>query len=199
MALFYIATWEEYYTGKLILPIMNGPNEGLLLGALTSLTTYMYGVSYWQTTTWNDNIIQPYILPMLPSLVQDWIPTNLRNCNIQVYMALFGFCQETCSKSMLVIFKYGAKSALDLLPFLTLGGATFIVGMVQPEIFVQMPRTTLHLISGLFVEMCAQLMLNHITHTSFFTISMGTTSIGHFDHFGRLGKCRKQVSTPMTF
>lgn len=29
---FYVATWEEYYVGKLVLPIINGPAEGVLLG-----------------------------------------------------------------------------------------------------------------------------------------------------------------------
>lgn len=167
MALFYIATWEEYYTGKLILPIMNGPNEGLVLGALTSFATYLYGVSYWQTTSWNDSILQPYILPMLPTVMRNVIPTKMTNAEIQVCMATFGFVQETCSKSMWVAYKYGLKSVWELLPFFTLCVSTLWIGMVQPDIFVNMPRTTLHLISGLFVEMCAQLMLNHISHSPF--------------------------------
>jgi ethanolaminephosphotransferase len=29
---FFFATWEEYYLGKLILPVINGPSEGVLLG-----------------------------------------------------------------------------------------------------------------------------------------------------------------------
>jgi len=31
-ALFYVGTWEEYHTGTLIMPIMNGPNEYVALG-----------------------------------------------------------------------------------------------------------------------------------------------------------------------
>ena len=34
---FYISTWEEYYTGSLVLPIINGPSEGLILGASLSV------------------------------------------------------------------------------------------------------------------------------------------------------------------
>ena len=30
---FYFSTWEEYYTGALVLPVINGPSEGLILGA----------------------------------------------------------------------------------------------------------------------------------------------------------------------
>ena len=29
---FYVATWEEYYVGQLVLPIINGPSEGVLIG-----------------------------------------------------------------------------------------------------------------------------------------------------------------------
>uniref|UniRef100_M4BEY9 Uncharacterized protein n=1 Tax=Hyaloperonospora arabidopsidis (strain Emoy2) TaxID=559515 RepID=M4BEY9_HYAAE len=28
---FFMATWEEYYTGTLVLPVINGPNEGFWL------------------------------------------------------------------------------------------------------------------------------------------------------------------------
>jgi len=31
---FYVATWEEYYVGDLVLPIINGPSEGVLLGVM---------------------------------------------------------------------------------------------------------------------------------------------------------------------
>jgi hypothetical protein len=29
---FYVATWEEYYVGQLVLPPINGPSEGVLIG-----------------------------------------------------------------------------------------------------------------------------------------------------------------------
>jgi len=166
MALFYVATWEEYYTGKLILPIMNGPNEGLVLGALTSLTTFLYGTAYWQSTTWFDTVVQPYIMPMLPTILQEYIPKDfyLRNCDIQVFMACFGFVQETFTKAFFVAKKYGLESLVNLLPFFTLMLCTFMVGMYDPQIWIRMPRTTIHLISGLFVEMSAQLMLDHISN-----------------------------------
>ena len=166
MALFYVATWEEYYTGKLVLPIMNGPNEGLVLGALTSLTTFFYGISYWQGTDWYDSIVKPYVIPMLPSVLQESIPNDfyLRNCDIQVYMACVGFVQETVSKSVVVAWNYGASSLLNLLPFVTLMVCTFAIGVYNANVWIGMPRTFIHLCSGLFVEMCAQLMLDHITN-----------------------------------
>jgi ethanolaminephosphotransferase len=169
MSLFYVTTWEEYYTGKLTLPIINGPNEGMVLGALTSLTTCIYGVSYWQDTTWYERVLKPYLIPILPSTIRNMIPVNnaLRNCDIQVLIATIGFIQETVSKTTLVVYSCGLKSTFDLLPFWTLLVCTFLIGLCRADILIDMPRTTLHLISGLFVEMSTHLMLDHITSETF--------------------------------
>lgn len=34
---FTFATWEEYYTGKLILPVLNGPTDGVLICIFTTI------------------------------------------------------------------------------------------------------------------------------------------------------------------
>eukprot|EP00735_Rhodelphis_limneticus_P007773 TRINITY_DN20405_c0_g1::TRINITY_DN20405_c0_g1_i1::g.8465::m.8465 TRINITY_DN20405_c0_g1::TRINITY_DN20405_c0_g1_i1::g.8465 ORF type:complete len:346 (-),score=99.84,sp/O82567/AAPT1_ARATH/34.45/2e-55,CDP-OH_P_transf/PF01066.16/1.8e-19,CDP-OH_P_transf/PF01066.16/4.6e+03,CDP-OH_P_transf/PF01066.16/3.5e+03 TRINITY_DN20405_c0_g1_i1:154-1191(-) len=45
---FYFATWEEYYTGELVLPVINGPTEGLLIGAFLHIVTGLFlGGSFW--------------------------------------------------------------------------------------------------------------------------------------------------------
>eukprot|EP00123_Amoebidium_parasiticum_P010085 comp19883_c0_seq1/m.24054 comp19883_c0_seq1/g.24054 ORF comp19883_c0_seq1/g.24054 comp19883_c0_seq1/m.24054 type:complete len:413 (-) comp19883_c0_seq1:262-1500(-) len=36
---FFAATWEEYYTGELHLPVINGPNEGIAMGVLIHIGT----------------------------------------------------------------------------------------------------------------------------------------------------------------
>lgn len=164
MALFYVATWEEYYTGKLILPFMNGPNEGLVLGALTSLTTCVFGLGFWQGTLWYDTWVEPYLVPILPGFLVKWIPQGgLRNSDIQVIMACGGFVQETLSKTISVTRTYGARALLTTIPFCTLMVATFCIGACDPDVWSRMPRASLHLCSGLFVEMCSQLMLDHTT------------------------------------
>ena len=168
MVLFYVTTWEEYYTGKLILPFMNGPNEGLVLGALTSLTTCLYGLDFWQGTSWYDSIVGPYMVPLLPAFVQAWIPQGgLRNCDIQALMACGGFVQETFLKTISVTRRYGTGALLNMLPFVTLSVTSLVIGACDADVWIRMPRTTLHLWSALFVEMCAQLMLDHTTHERF--------------------------------
>jgi hypothetical protein len=113
--------------------------------------------------------MKAYVIPMLPSVIKDMIPVRfeLRNCDIQVLMASFGFVQETVRKITIVACRHGINSIVDLFPFLALLVCTFLVGLYQVDIWIGMPRTTLHLISGLFVEMCTQLMLNHMTAEKF--------------------------------
>lgn len=44
---FFFATLEEYYTGELHLPIINGPNEGLLIISLIHFITAAVGPQLW--------------------------------------------------------------------------------------------------------------------------------------------------------
>lgn len=39
---FYVATWEEYYTHELILPIINGPSEGVALGVGLGTSPFLF-------------------------------------------------------------------------------------------------------------------------------------------------------------
>ena len=44
---FYLTTWEEYYVGAMVLPIINGPTEGILLTVCGCLYTAYQGSSLW--------------------------------------------------------------------------------------------------------------------------------------------------------
>ncbi|XP_057765653.1 choline/ethanolaminephosphotransferase 1 isoform X2 [Salvia miltiorrhiza] len=44
---FYCATWENYFTNTLILPIINGPTEGLLLIYMVHFFTAIVGTEWW--------------------------------------------------------------------------------------------------------------------------------------------------------
>jgi ethanolaminephosphotransferase len=45
--MFFMNTWEEYYRGALVLPIINGPNEGLMVAIATYLFTAWVGPGWW--------------------------------------------------------------------------------------------------------------------------------------------------------
>lgn len=45
---FFMNTWEEYYRGALILPIINGANEGILVAVGLYILTAVNGVTWWR-------------------------------------------------------------------------------------------------------------------------------------------------------
>ncbi|PIA57513.1 hypothetical protein AQUCO_00600317v1 [Aquilegia coerulea] len=44
---FYGATWENYFTNTLTLPVLNGPTEGLMLIYMSHLFTAIVGAEWW--------------------------------------------------------------------------------------------------------------------------------------------------------
>jgi ethanolaminephosphotransferase len=145
--MFYVATWEEYYTGELILPVVNGPNEGLFGGAMLSLTTCFLGTEFWQSTSVYD------------ALLSSILSTPVRNADIQVAVAIVGILKENIAKTSFVGNKYGWKTLKDQVPLWLL---VVLPLLVDAQVWLRMPRTTLHLMSALFVEPITQLMLDHI-------------------------------------
>lgn len=156
-AMFYIATWEEYHTGELIMPIVNGPNEGLMGGALLSLTSWWLGPYFWQGTDWSQSL--QMIFPQLSEF-------TIRNCDFVIIAASIGFVQEILIKTALVTPKYPGSTA-SLLPFAVFATCFFLVGYLEPEVLLSLPRTSLHLAMLLFVEMSTELMLSHVTAQTF--------------------------------
>lgn len=171
MAAFYIATWEEYFTGKLILPIINGPSEGLILGAALSLTSAIKGAEFWHGTEGFDAVVAPYILPHLPAALatSSYIPEDgVRNCDMIALMTVLALTREVLTKTCTTCRRYGlAAPLLNLAPFVALAAGALYIGATDPAILVRQPRTCLHLIAALFVEMVTQLMLDHMTAEKF--------------------------------
>ena len=164
-ALFYIATWEEYYTGELILPIFNGPNEGLVGGAMLSLTTYFYGPQFWQGYSAFDQVILPILsLVVAPEMAQS---LRIQNCTLQGLVTFVGISQEVILKSLHVSRKYGIHSLRDSAPFFAVSFATLLIGWCDKGIWIELPRTSLHLYACLSVEMVTELMRAHIAHQKF--------------------------------
>jgi len=158
---FYVTTWEHYFTGQLILPIVNGPSEGLLGTALVSFVSYWFGSQYWQQTDIFDYI--SYLVPT-NSLLEDM---NLRNCDFVVIAVLLCTFQEVILKAPALMKKYEG-STIALMPMVVLVFCFFIIGSVDPNIWLPIPRTSIHLSMVLFVEMTTALMLAHITAQPFF-------------------------------
>ncbi|GKY99390.1 hypothetical protein MPSEU_000893700 [Mayamaea pseudoterrestris] len=165
-ALFYVGTWEEYYTGQLIMPIVNGPNEGLLGAICMSLASYINGPEFWQKTSGWDDIVAPllqFAAKRFPPLAT-WLPHYaLRNADLLIIAASFGFVQEVSQKINTVSRTFGRTAVATLLPFATLIVCCLVVGWKDVDVWLYSPRTSLHLCATLFVEAVTELMLKHTT------------------------------------
>jgi ethanolaminephosphotransferase len=167
-AMFFIGTWEEYHTGELIMPVFNGPNEGLLGAVLMSLLSYFYGPQYWHSHSWWNHVLR---------VVGVYIPTTslapLRNCELLLWATKIGCVQEITLKISSVVRKQGARVLPSLVPFVTLVTCAILIGQTttttssnttSSNLWLEYPRTSLHLCAILFVEMTTALMLQHTTH-----------------------------------
>ena len=165
---FFMSTWEEYHTGELIMPIINGPNEGLLMGIVANVVSWWYGPGIWQQSTIWDNIVVPAVGSMTPLRLFEWLPTSMSDSEIILLLVSILFVPELISKIFFVAKSYPTKSPISkLIPFVTLFVCSFVVGYVDLDIWLSMPRTSLHLCAALYVEMTTALMIAHVTETSF--------------------------------
>jgi ethanolaminephosphotransferase len=160
-AMFYIATWEQFFTGELVLPIVNGPTEGLVGTALLSFVSYSLGPQYWQQTDIFDSVSS---IAAVNAVMED---AKLRNCDLVVIAISIGMSQEIILKSIAVTRKYKG-SAEGLIPMVVLALCYLVIGCIDPNVWLDNPRTSLHLSMVLFVEMSTELMLAHVTAQSFF-------------------------------
>lgn len=171
MIAFYVSTWEQYYTGTLILPPFNGPSEGLIMGASLSIVSFVWGPMFWQETSIVDmaidkfgslvsdgNAISVYFMPM---------QGRVRNMDLVVLAAVVSLVQEVVLKTGSVVRKYGVQSLRTMLPHLLLVSSTYAIVHCDPTIFLRCPRTMMHLISGLFTEQTTQLMLDHMVEEQY--------------------------------
>lgn len=157
--LFYVATWEEYHVGELVLPIFNGPSEGLFMGAALHLTTFFKGGAFWHGTGFYDSIksFLPFDIPF---------DQPLRNIDFIVIFTLMGGLQEIALKTTQVNKKHPG-SLSGLVPFAVFATGFIFMAWKDINVWLSIPRTSLHLAMVLFVEMTTDLMLAHMTNQKY--------------------------------
>jgi len=164
---FYIATWEEYHTHKLVLPLLNGANEGVVGTAMISFASWWMGQKYWHQYGMYEVVVEPF----LPVLVKDMLPeafqTGMANKDV-VLMALALFsAREVAGKIINVVPKYGLKSLSGVLPLAVLMALSVLIVQSNPQVLIHNQRVVLYLYGVIFVEMVTGLMLDHMTRKKF--------------------------------
>uniref|UniRef100_A0AAV1UPU4 CDP-alcohol phosphatidyltransferase n=1 Tax=Peronospora matthiolae TaxID=2874970 RepID=A0AAV1UPU4_9STRA len=144
---FIFATWEEYYSGSLELPVINGPTEGILLGIALKLFTACVGVDFW-THELIDGVQNNSLLVcvLIVSLCATLL-VNVRNVLKAVHLN---------QDSVLVAFT-------RLLPFIIINALAGLWALYSPsDIFLTHPRMFLWMLGLLNSKLVLHLMLAHL-------------------------------------
>ena len=153
LAIFFTTTMEEYFTGSLRLPVFNGPNEGLLGGAVLSISAWYFGPHIWQQRqAWTIILFSWYH------------PEGLRPLELLFLVGAPVFLLEVLRTTVRLSQQYGTRKVLQVFtPFLCLASCTVVIGFVDCDVILRVPRTWVHLVCALFVEMTTHLMFSHMT------------------------------------
>ncbi|OWZ21300.1 CDP-alcohol phosphatidyltransferase [Phytophthora megakarya] len=146
---FFMATWEEYYTGTLALPIINGPNEGLLIMYSIYVGTAIVGPSVWT---------QPnFLFPELNNnhvFVLITITSAVGQCLFSAVVAI---------RSMERKAKDGAAALFGITPFISLVFLSALWVLWSPsDVFTDHPRLLIWTVGFVFAKMVMHMMLSHM-------------------------------------
>jgi len=181
LSTFYAATWEEYYTGELILPEINGPNEGVIIVAGMHVITGLFGPSMWLKTIDLFGGFQLNTAAVIFSAFSSYstILMNIKNVFIFLrnHQRIFHSAKPGESTPQCVFPEEDSKSVQHSHPHATLCLAlTRWVPLLLIEvawvmwvfdspshIFERYPRRMLWIFVLAFCKMVTQLMLAHLT------------------------------------
>jgi len=166
---FYVSTWEEYYTHKLVLPVINGASEGVFLSAAFSFVSWWWGQEIWQGTAVYDAMVD--YVPFTSSILE-WMPVPVPADGIQnltLLSILFVICtmQEIGIKIFFVVKNHGFKTIINLAPIIVLVVMSCLIVKSNPDIFLHNQRICLALVGLIFVEMTTALMIDHMTRRKY--------------------------------
>ncbi|KUF96938.1 Chloroperoxidase [Phytophthora nicotianae] len=142
-------TYWEYYTGTLALPIINGPNEGLLIMYSIYIVTAIVGPNVWT---------QPNILfPQLNNnhvFVLITITSAVGQCLFSAVVAI---------RSMERKAKDGAAALVGITPFIALILLSALWVFWSPsDVFTDHPRLLIWTVGLVFAKMVMHMMLSHM-------------------------------------
>ena len=154
---FYSQTWELYYMKTMVLPVINGPSEGLLMAIAMMMTTYHTGSAAWFHRS-----------QKLPLLSAELVP-----CKFLTVVAVTG-AACTCSLNFFNVLQKlrkisdgnsppGSSPLQSFLPFIVFYSSLLIwLSHSQVALEPAFRWWTLLLGSSVFIEMVSHINLMHI-------------------------------------
>ena len=177
---FYFQTWEEYYVGSMILPIINGPSEGLLIAVGMCIMSFLFTSNFWYTdvivpiVSLND-IYKSFIAYIIAHIEK--ITYFKTHFHLHLLKSKFGFmiilAVSIASITVLgqtisvILFLYKRKGPVihalfALVPFLIFYPSVFLYCLHSEIALTKYPIITLITIGSIFVESVVHMMLMHV-------------------------------------
>ncbi|EQC28603.1 hypothetical protein SDRG_13682 [Saprolegnia diclina VS20] len=146
---FFMATWEEYYTGTLALGAINGPNEGLAIMYSIYAMTAITGPAFWA---------QPSVVyPSIPNNLLFLIVTALGSTG-QILVNVWNVYVQLKAKPLDFV-----NALFGTLPFLALIAVSALWVALSPYDVVQYhPRMLMWTTGLMFCKMVMHMMLAHL-------------------------------------
>ena len=154
MTTFFFNTWEEYYTGELILPILNGVEEGSILVSVVYIISGIYGAD------------------LLLKEINFWGKFSLKVNEIIGWITFIGGCLFTIYSIFSVIFKLPKKKALNalktsLIYFLFIISLMSIIIFNNSIIVKEYPKFLILTYGFLFAKLMGIIQVSHLSNSPF--------------------------------
>lgn len=113
---FYGLTWDEYFSGALVLPIVNGPSDGLVCASILAFTMAVYGNKWFHQSTIDVTPFAPIIFNLCStSSCQNFL--NIAQNNSKIHISPMGLLAIAIIAQIIIqgldIFQSGKSSVLN--------------------------------------------------------------------------------------
>lgn len=158
---FFLATWEELYTGALILPVVNGPTEGVIIIACAMLWTAFAGPEWWTA--------------------ESFLVGVQNNTCFVLFSLVCALCAAAANLANVYMTPRRKepywRAVARLAPFAMLN-ALLVVWVVLTDIEATQPRLLTWLMGLLFSKMVMHIMIAHMCEQPFQPVSKTLIPVG---------------------
>ncbi|CAM9538041.1 unnamed protein product [Ascophyllum nodosum] len=145
---FFFTTWEHYHTHKLVLPIVNGPSEGVIIGVVLALLRGVFGPEFFATPR---KVLLGCPLGVL------FVAASLLGVGLTLIKQIV-----TVALSSRRQVKDTASPMSDCLGFVALMIIGAVWSWMRPSLFHSMPYTMVLLFGLVHIDMAVHVMVCHI-------------------------------------
>jgi ethanolaminephosphotransferase len=150
---FFLNTWEEYYTGELVLPYIHGVSEGTVIACIAMNITGFYGRVFWQTPAFT---------------LFDFTFQYSHIAALSCFLSGIGFGLWSLI-NVLINFKHRINDAIQNLSLFVLLITSFWIVVLFSDslIVIRHPKVLIALYGFAFAKLVGHLQLAHLAEARF--------------------------------